>query len=80
MNRQEIEEKLKDIITDKLGWDQSEIFHNSDLTEDLGADSLDKIELMVIAETAFGITIPDDDAERVVTFKQLVDLVEKEIK
>ena len=80
MNRQEIEEKLKGIIANKLGVDEVEILQNSDLDNDLGADSFDKVEIIMDTESAFAISIPDEEADRVVTFKHLVDLVEKKIK
>ena len=58
----EVAEKVKAIIVDKLGVDASEVTETASFTNDLGADSLDTVELIMEFEKAFGITIPDEDA------------------
>ncbi len=62
-----IDEKLKEIISKQLGVNSSEIVAEASFVEDLGADSLDTVELVMAFEEAFGIEIPDDDAEKIAT-------------
>jgi acyl carrier protein len=64
---QDIEAKVKAIIVDKLGVDESEITLDSNFTNDLGADSLDTVELIMEFEKEFNISIPDEDAENIST-------------
>jgi acyl carrier protein len=64
---QDIEAKVKAIIVDKLGVDESEITLDSNFTNDLGADSLDTVELIMEFEKEFDISIPDEDAENIST-------------
>lgn len=63
----DIEAKVKAIIVDKLGVDESEITLDSNFTNDLGADSLDTVELIMEFEKEFDISIPDEDAENIST-------------
>lgn len=63
MTREEIVEKVKDIIVDKLGVERSEVTETANFTNDLGADSLDTVDLLMEFEKVFGIRIPDDEAE-----------------
>jgi len=63
----EIEAKVKEIIVDKLGVDEAEVVETASFTQDLGADSLDTVELIMEFEKAFSITIPDDEAEKIAT-------------
>lgn len=62
-----MEEKVKAIIVDKLGVDEADVVETASFTQDLGADSLDTVELIMEFEKEFGITIPDDDAEKITT-------------
>ncbi|MHC1739435.1 MAG: acyl carrier protein [Ignavibacteriaceae bacterium] len=62
-----IEAKVKEIIMDKLGVDESQITPEASFTNDLGADSLDNVELIMGFESAFNISIPDEDAEKIGT-------------
>ena len=63
----EIESKVKAIIVDKLGVDEAEVVATASFTNDLGADSLDTVELIMEFEKEFGINIPDDQAEKITT-------------
>ena len=62
--------KIKDIIIDKLGVDKNKIGDDSHFIEDLGADSLDTVELIMQFEEDFNLEIPDEDAEKIMTVKQ----------
>ena len=68
------------IIVDKLGVDQAEVTPEASFTNDLGADSLDTVELIMEFEKEFNIAIPDDQAEKIQTVGQAVDYVEKNAK
>ena len=72
----EIESKVRDIIVDKLGVDAAEVTAEKSFTGDLGADSLDTVELIMNLETEFGIQIPDDDAEKIATVGDAVAYIE----
>ena len=63
----DIQNRVKAIIVDKLGVDESEVTPNATFTNDLGADSLDTVELIMDLEKEFNITIPDDHAEKITT-------------
>ncbi len=67
MTTAEIEAKVKEIIVDKLGVDESEVKNEASFANDLGADSLDTVELIMEFEKAFEISIPDDQAEKIST-------------
>ncbi len=71
-----VEEKVKSIIVDQLGVNEAEVTANASFVDDLGADSLDTIELVMAFEEAFGIEIPDEDAEKIKTVKNAIDYVE----
>lgn len=64
---QDVEEKIKSIIVDKLGVDESEVVAEASFTNDLGADSLDTVELIMEFEKEFDMSIPDEDAENIAT-------------
>jgi acyl carrier protein len=63
----DIEAKVKEIIVNKLGVDEAQITPEASFTNDLGADSLDTVELVMEFEKAFNLTIPDEDAEKIAT-------------
>lgn len=67
MTKAEIEEKVKEIIVDKLGVEPSEVTPEASFANDLGADSLDTVELIMEFEKEFNISIPDEAAEKIVT-------------
>ena len=68
-------EKIKDIIVEQLGVDESQVTLESSFVEDLGADSLDIVELVVALEDAFDVEIPDSDAEKIATVGDAVEYV-----
>ena len=72
----EIESKVKEIIVEKLGVEESEVTMDASFTNDLGADSLDTVELIMEFEKEFGITIPDDQAEKISTVGDAVAYIE----
>lgn len=71
-----IAEKVKKIIVDKLGVDESEVTNESSFTNDLGADSLDTVELIMEFEKEFDVSIPDDQAEKIQTVGQAIEFIE----
>ena len=72
----EIASRVKAIIADKLNVGENEVTENAEFTKDLGADSLDTVELIMEFEKEFGITIPDDKAEGITTVKDAIDYIE----
>ena len=71
----EIEAKVKEIIVEKLGVEESEVTLEASFTNDLGADSLDTVELIMEFEKEFGISIPDDQAEKITTVGEAIELI-----
>mgnify|MGYP000946525962 CR=1 FL=1 len=69
-------DKVKDVILDKLGVEESQISMEASFVDDLGADSLDTVELIMELEEEFGIEIPDEDAEKITTVGAAVNYVE----
>mgnify|MGYP003539246124 FL=1 len=76
----EIESRVKAIIVDKLGVEESEVKTEASFTNDLGADSLDTVELIMEFEKEFGISIPDDQAEKIGTVGDAVSYIEANAK
>ena len=76
----EVAEKVKAIIVDKLGVEASEVTPEASFTNDLGADSLDTVELIMEFEKAFGINIPDDQAEKIATVGDAIAYIEQNAK
>ena len=72
----EIESKVKEIIVEKLGVDEAEVKPEASFTNDLGADSLDTVELIMEFEKAFGLQIPDDAAEQIATVGDAIKYIE----
>jgi acyl carrier protein len=75
ISMENIENKVKEIIIDKLGIEESEITDSASFTNDLGADSLDTVELIMQFEEEFEIEIPDEDAEKITSVGQAVDYI-----
>ena len=69
------EEKIKKMIAEKLGVDESEVVPEASFVDDLGADSLDLVELVMSMEEEFDIDISDEDAEKIVTVKDAIDYI-----
>jgi acyl carrier protein len=76
----EIANRVKKIIVDKLGVDESEVMPEASFTNDLGADSLDTVELIMEFEKEFNISIPDEQAETITTVGQAVSYLEEHVK
>ena len=76
----EIESKVKEIIADKLGVDEADVKPEASFTNDLGADSLDTVELIMEFEKSFNITIPDDQAEKITTVGDAIADIEENKK
>jgi acyl carrier protein len=76
----DITSKVKEIIVDKLGVDEAEVTPEASFTKDLGADSLDTVELIMEFEKAFGITIPDEAAEKISTVGDAIKYIEENKK
>ena len=73
----DIEARVKEIITEQLGVDPSEVTPNASFVNDLGADSLDTVELVMALEEEFGIEIPDEDAEKLATVGDALRYIEE---
>jgi acyl carrier protein len=69
------DEKIKQIIVEQLGVDEAEVTAGASFQDDLGADSLDIVELVMAFEEAFDVEIPDEDAEKIKTVKDAIDYV-----
>ena len=69
-------DKVKEVVIDKLGVDEDKIVSDASFVDDLGADSLDTVELIMQLEEEFGIEIPDEDAETITTVNAAVDYIE----
>jgi len=72
-----VEEKVKEIIAKQLGVNASDVVPEASFVEDLGADSLDTVELVMAFEESFGIEIPDEDAEKIAKVKDAVEYINK---
>ena len=73
----EIASRVKTIIVDKLGVDENEVTETAEFTKDLGADSLDTVELIMEFEKEFGISIPQDESENIKTVGDAIAFIEK---
>lgn len=72
-------DKIKEIVIDKLGVEEAKVTVDANFIDDLGADSLDTVELIMQFEEEFGIEIPDDDAENLLSVKQAVDYITEKL-
>ncbi|MGN0196048.1 MAG: acyl carrier protein [Candidatus Cryptobacteroides sp.] len=79
MSREEILKQVQSIIVDKLGAEPSEVTEAANFTNDLGADSLDTVELLMEFERVFGVKIPDDEAGNIATVADAVNYVEAKL-
>ncbi|MFH1197619.1 MAG: acyl carrier protein [bacterium] len=76
----DIEAKVKEIIMDKLGVEESQITPEASFTNDLGADSLDIVELVMGFEQEFSISVPDEDAEKLTTVGSAINYLKEKVK
>jgi acyl carrier protein len=79
-DRMAVADKVKSIIVEQLGVDEEEVTPDASFVDDLGADSLDTVELVMAFEEEFGIEIPDEDAEKITRVKEAVDYIESHAK
>ena len=75
-----VEDKVKQIIVDQLGVEPEDVTPAASFVDDLGADSLDRVELVMALEETFGVEIPDEDAEKIATVKDAVTYIESKKK
>jgi len=74
-SREEVFERVKEVLTEQLGIDEGEVTEEASFTEDLGADSLDFVEVVMDLEDQFGLKIPDEDARELTTVGKAIDYV-----
>ena len=79
MNEQEIFDKVQTIISEQLGVEKSQVTKDANFANDLGADSLDTVELVMAIEEAFDIEIPDETAEKISNLQQAVDFISQKV-
>jgi len=75
-----VEEKVRQIIVEQLGVEPSEVTPTASFVDDLGADSLDRVELIMALEETFGVEIPDEEAEKISTVQNAIDYIQKNAK
>jgi len=75
-----VEERVKQIIVEQLGVDEAEVTPTASFVDDLGAESLDQVELVMAFEEAFDLDIPDEDAEKIATVKDAISYIESKKK
>lgn len=80
MEREEILKKVREVVADKLSISEDQVTESASFVEDLGADSLDTVELVMALEETFGISIPDDEAEKISTVGKAVDYIASRLK
>ncbi|MCX7713251.1 MAG: acyl carrier protein [Chthoniobacterales bacterium] len=80
MSEKTIEEKVKDIIVEQLSVNPEQVTPEASFIEDLGADSLDTVELVMAFEEEFGVEVPDEDAEKLHTVQQVIDYIKERVK
>jgi acyl carrier protein len=76
----DVAERVKKIVMDHLGIDESKVVESASFLDDLGADSLDTVELVMAFEEEFGCEIPDEEAEKILTVKDAIDFIEANCK
>jgi acyl carrier protein len=76
----DIEQRVKKIVTEQLGANEADVKNESSFVDDLGADSLDTVELVMALEEEFDCEIPDEEAEKITTVQQAIDYVNAHVK
>jgi acyl carrier protein len=76
----DIEQRVRKIVSEQLGTDNDKIKNSSSFIDDLGADSLDTVELVMALEEEFDTEIPDEEAEKITTVQQAIDYINKNLK
>ena len=74
------EERVTRIVVDQLGVEPADVVPEASFADDLGADSLDRVELIMAFEESFGLEIPDEDAEKIVTIRDAMEYIQKHAK
>ena len=74
----DVAERVKKIVVEHLGVEETKVTENASFIDDLGADSLDTVELVMAFEEAFGVEIPEDAAEKISTVKDAIEYIEKQ--
>jgi len=74
-----VDERVKKIISEQLGVEEAEVILDASFVDDLGADSLDTVELVMAFEEEFGIEIQDEDAEKILTVKNAIEYIKEKI-
>jgi len=80
IEREEILKKVREVVADKLSISEDQVTESASFVEDLGADSLDTVELVMALEETFGISIPDEEAEKISTVGKAVDYIVNHLK
>jgi len=80
MSNNSIEERVKKIITEQLGVTLEQVTNDASFVDDLGADSLDTVELVMALEEEFDCEIPDEDAEKITTVQQAIDYIKAHVE
>ena len=75
-----VKDKVKSIIVEQLGEDEEEVTEDASFVDDLGADSLDTVELVMALEEEFGLEIPDEDAEKITRVKEAIEYIDTHTK
>lgn len=75
-----VEERVKNIVAEQLGVKDEEVTNDASFVDDLGADSLDTVELVMALEEEFGTEIPDEEAEKITTIQQAIDYIQGRMK
>jgi acyl carrier protein len=78
--KKEVVEKVRQIVSEQLGVDEAEVTPSASFIDDLGADSLDQVELVMALEEAFHMEVGDEDAEKILTVQNAIDYVDKHAK
>ena len=76
----QIEQKVREIIVEQLGVDPEQVTHEASFVDDLGADSLDTVELVMALEEEFDLEIPDEDAEKITTVGEAIEYIQRNME